>query len=248
MDKSTFEILQTKLQQLLHHKPVQYVLNEAWFYKMKLYVNEYVLIPRPETEELAEWIIRDHQVTTGFYKNAAASDVLQLAAVNIIDIGTGSGCIAIALKKNILLSTITAIDFSEQAIEVAKINAAGQEAEINFIVTDFLDENCWTRLAQYDIIVSNPPYIPISEKEQLAKNVADHEPHQALFVEDDNPLIFYKKIIGFALSNLSKNGKIYAEVHEDFAKEVHRLFLEHHFSSMIQKDIHGKDRLICAFR
>ncbi len=222
--------LQNYLKELLQHKPVQYVLQEAWFYKMKFFVNGNVLIPRPETEELVEWIINDASKPT-----------------NIIDIGTGSGCIGIALKKELPRANVTAIDRSEKALEVAKINSIELNAEINFLQINFLKEEEWKSLQKYDLIVSNPPYIPIKEKEKLAKNVTEYEPGLALFVENNDPYIFYKKIAEFSKTHLESNGKIYVEVHEDFAKEVKTIFVNAGFEVEIKKDIYGKERMIKAF-
>ncbi|MDE3185427.1 MAG: peptide chain release factor N(5)-glutamine methyltransferase [Bacteroidota bacterium] len=222
--------LQNYLKELLQHKPVQYVLQEAWFYKMKFFVNGNVLIPRPETEELVEWIINDASKPT-----------------NIIDIGTGSGCIGIALKKELPRANVTAIDRSEKALEVAKINSIELNAEINFLQINFLKEEEWKSLQKYDLIVSNPPYIPIKEKEKLAKNVTEYEPGLALFVENNDPYIFYKKIAEFSKTHLKSNGKIYVEVHEDFAKEVKTIFVNAGFEVEIKKDIYGKERMIKVF-
>lgn len=230
------EKLKNYLKELLKHKPVQYVLNEAWFYKRKFYVNENVLIPRPETEELVEWIVSD------FKKEKDSKPI------NIIDIGTGSGCIPISLKKELPGTRITAIDVSEKALAVAKKNAEELEAKIDFFQIDFLKEDEWKALSQYDIIVSNPPYIPLGEKEILAKNVVDHEPNIALFVANNDPFIFYKKISKFANSHLKENGKINVEVHEEYSKEVKSIFENAGFTSEIKKDIYGKPRLVRALR
>lgn len=200
------KLVQDNLQQLLLHKPVQYVLGEAWFYNLKLKVNEHVLIPRPETEELVEQLIKDRKS--------------KLTDPAILDIGTGSGCIPIAIKKNLQASKLTSIDISENAIALAKENAALYNAHINFITMDFLDESTWPSLPFFDIIISNPPYIPLSEKEKLAKNVTDFEPHLALFVPRESPLIFYEKIAAFGKEHLLPDGKIYLEMHEDNAGET----------------------------
>lgn len=226
------EKVKSYLQQLLKHKPVQYVLNEAWFYKMKFYVNENVLIPRPETEELVEWIISDFKKET--YSKP----------INIIDIGTGSGCIPIALKKELPKANITAMDVSEKALSVAKKNTINLDAKINFLALDFLNEDEWKMLSPPDIIVSNPPYIPFNEKQILSKNVTDFEPEIALFVENNDPFIFYKKIAAFAKSHLKENGKIYVEVHEEYASEVRNMFENAGFISQIKKDIYGKERMV----
>ena len=178
LDEKETAALKTALERLSSHEPVQYIIGEAWFYKMKLKVSPAVLIPRPETEELVEAVINYSKE-----KNPQS----------ILDIGTGSGCIAIALKKNIPAVEVTAIDLSEQALMIAKENSYSLLAYINFIPMDFLNESQWNSLPSFDIIVSNPPYIPVSEKNILNKNITDHEPHLALFVEDERPLIFYEK-------------------------------------------------------
>lgn len=236
-----------KLQQLLQHKPVQYVLNEAWFYKMKFFVNEHVLIPRTETEELAEWIVEEIKNKKSEIKN---KEVLQLTTHNseltVLDVGTGSGCVAIAIKKELPNAEVFAIDVSENALKVAQKNAADLDAKINFLHLNFLDEK-WQSLQTFDIIVSNPPYIPANEKIKLDKNVVDHEPHVALFVEDDDPFIFYKKIVEFADQHLHSTGKIFVEVHEDFSKEVEQIFTEKNFKTERRKDLYGRERMICAY-
>ena len=236
LSENDFIHLQNHLEQLLEHKPVQYILQEAWFYKMKFFVNENVLIPRPETEELVEWIINDQ-------KTAANSS----EAINIIDIGTGSGCIAISLKKEIQYANISAMDASEKALAVAKKNAADLKAEVDFLQFDFLNENEWPDLYKFDVIVSNPPYIPNKEKELLAKNVTEYEPILALFVEDNDPYIFYKKIAEFSKTHLNSGGNIYVEVHENFAGDITSVFEGAGFISEIKKDIYGKERMIKAF-
>ena len=234
LKEAYFNQLQNYLQQLLVQKPVQYVLNEAWFYKMKFFVNENVLIPRPETEELVEWIIKNVRRTT--------YDV----RCTILDIGTGSGCIPVSLKRELHNTNVTAIDVSEKALQVAKKNAESLDAKIDFLKIDFLNENNWKALPQFDIIVSNPPYIPFQEKEKLAKNVTAFEPGIALFVENKNPFIFYKKISAFAKSHLKQNGKIYVEVHEEYAENIKTIFENAGFISEIKKDIYGKERMVRA--
>lgn len=235
LNETDSEKLKKYLEELLKHMPVQYILNEAWFYKMKFYVNENVLIPRPETEELVEWIVNDEKNNAGDSKQT-----------NIIDIGTGSGCIPVSLKKELPETNITAIDVSKKALFVAEKNAAGLNAVIVFFQIDFLKEDEWETLPKYDIIVSNPPYIPINEKEILAKNVADFEPGIALFVANNDPFIFYKNIAKFAKSHLKETGKIYVEVHEEYAKEVKNIFENEGFISEIKKDIYKKERMLKA--
>lgn len=228
-------ILHNYLHQLLQHKPVQYVLNEAWFYKMRFYINEHVLIPRPETEELVSWIVEEDKID-------------ESRSINILDIGTGSGCIAVSLKKNIPRAAVTAIDISEKALEVANKNARELNTPIHFLQIDFLNDQSSDRLHRYDVIVSNPPYIPINEKEKLARNVAAFEPPVALFVNNDTPFLFYEVIAAFSKKHLNENGKIYAEVHEDYATEVSKIFSEKNFIPEIRKDMYGKNRMIKATR
>jgi release factor glutamine methyltransferase len=224
------KLIQETLQELLSHKPVQYVLGEAWFYRMKFKVNKHVLIPRPETEELVEQLITDRKS--------------KLTDPAILDIGTGSGCIPIAIKKNLPASKLTAVDISTGALKLAKENAVLHNAAINFILLDFLDESNWSSLPLFDIIISNPPYIPILEKEKLAKNVTDFEPHLALFVPNNSPLLFYEKIAAFGREHLLPNGKIYLETHEDYTKETAVLFRGHYQTVMTKKDIYGKERMV----
>ncbi len=253
INQSTNKQINLKLQRLLQHTPVQYILNEAWFYKMKLFVNEHVLIPRPETEELVEWIVEDLRNAKYDVKNRESSNIEHQTSdiVHILDIGTGSGCIAIALKRELPNTEIYALDISEDALAVAKKNAAIQDQKINFTRIDFLNESSWPSLKSlksFDIIVSNPPYIPANEKSSMNKNVVNHEPHVALFVEDNDPFIFYKKIASFADKHLSEKGKIYVEVHEDYSKEVQQIFKEKYFKTEIRKDIYKRERMICAGR
>ncbi|HMK02782.1 MAG TPA: peptide chain release factor N(5)-glutamine methyltransferase [Ferruginibacter sp.] len=216
--------------QLLQHKPVQYVLGEAWFYHMKLKVNSHVLIPRPETEELVELLVADRKS--------------KLTDPAILDIGTGSGCIPIAIKKNLPASMVTSVDVSEDALSLAKENAAQHNTSIRFIQMDFLDESNWSRLPRPDVIISNPPYIPLKEKDKLNKNVSGFEPHLALFVPDASPLIFYEKIADFGKKNLMPDGKIYLETHEEHAEEVMALFIKRYAAATIKKDMYGKERMV----
>ena len=224
------ELIQSTLQELILNKPIQYVLGEAWFYRMKFKVNEHVLIPRPETEELVEQLIKDRKS--------------KLTDPAILDIGTGSGCIPIAIKKNLPASKLTAIDVSKDALTLAKENAAMHNAHIQFTELDFLDEKNWQALGMFDIIISNPPYIPINEKEKLDINVTAFEPHLALFVPDKSPLIFYEKIAAFGRDHLLPNGKIYLETHEDYAGATAALFHNIYQTVMIKKDMYGKERMI----
>lgn len=214
--------------ELLLHKPIQYVLHEAWFCGMKLYVDENVLIPRPETEELVEWIIADKP-----------------SARSILDVGTGSGCIPIALKKKLPKAEVYACDVSKPALELAMKNAREHDTLVNFLQIDFLHKNNWPALPKVDILVSNPPYIPLKDKAAMNRNVVQYEPHLALFVQDNDPLIFYAALAGFALSNLLPGGAIYAEIHEDLGNSVQELFSAKGFAhTELKKDMQGKNRMI----
>jgi release factor glutamine methyltransferase len=224
------------IEELLNHKPVQYVLHEAWFAGMKFYVNEHILIPRPETEELARHIISDSQLT------------IYHSPLTILDIGTGSGCIAIALKKEIKDSIVYALDISTEALEIANVNATTNNVEIDFFQADILNMQQNKILPQLDIIVSNPPYIKQTEAKEMALNVLLHEPKEALFVPDDDALLFYKAIADFALQYLKPNsGKLYFEINEMMGRDVAELLEKKGFSSVkIKKDVQGKDRIVAA--
>jgi release factor glutamine methyltransferase len=228
--------LDSCLTDLLRHKPVQYVVGEAWFYKMKLIVNEQVLIPRPETEELVQLVV-DY---CGKEKKLPS---ISGDRISILDIGTGSGCIAIAVKKNSPNTIVHAIDISKGALLVAKENALLQKADIDFIEIDFLNESNWNQLPKLDIIISNPPYIPLNEKAILDKNVTQFEPHKALFVTDSAPFIFYEKIAVFGKTHLVNSGTIFVEIHEEYAKQTAAIF-ENDYQVEIKKDIFGKQRML----
>ena len=204
--------------------PIQHIIGETEFYELKFKVNEDTLIPRPETEELVKWILQ-HEFTSA------------------LDIGTGSGCIAIALRKNIG-AEISAIDVSESALLVAKENAKINEVEINFLLQDILKT---TTLPKVDVIVSNPPYVLDMEKEIMRDNVLNNEPHLALFVPDNNPLLFYKKIAELAFTSLSKNGLLFFEINERFGKQTVAMLTEIGFVNIaLKKDINDKDRMVKA--
>ena len=228
------EQLDQYIEELAAHKPVQYVLHEAWFAGMKLYVNENVLIPRPETEELVDMVIK-------YVLKEFASPNKE---ITILDIGTGSGCIPIAIKKKIPQSKVYGVDVSEAALDIAKNNAATNNADVNFMLSDFLDESRWNELSAADIIVSNPPYIPLQEKDRMQDNVTRYEPHLALFVPDNDPMLFYKAIARFAEKKLLPGGKIFVEVHEDYSEAVKDVFT--FFNSEKIKDMQGKNRFVTA--
>lgn len=230
IDSNIKKILDNVLQQLLIHKPLQYILGSTIFCNLPFTVNEHVLIPRPETEELVQWIIDEN-------KNENKS---------LLDIGTGSGCIPVALKKSLPAFEIASIDVSNEALTVAKKNAETNNTAVELRLLDFLNKDNWQRLSSFDIIVSNPPYIPHNEKEKLEKNVIAYEPHSALFVPDNSPLLFYEAIAAFSESHLNKTGKIYLEVHEDFADRTSDIFKKLFSIVEIKKDINGKSRMIKA--
>lgn len=218
-------------EELLQNKPVQYVLNEAWFCGMKFILNGNVLIPRPETEELVYLIAKEN-------KNKKT--------LSILDIGSGSGCIPIGIKSKLPQANVTSIDVSHEAVETARANADNLKMDVTFFQCDFLDESSWNNFKLYDIIVSNPPYIPATEKSMLDKNVVDFEPNIALFVPDDDPFIFYREIKDFANQHLTGEGKIYLETHENYAGEVLNLFSGHFPKSRLVKDMYGKERMVVA--
>ena len=233
LDDDIEHLLQNALLQLKDHVPVQYITGQAWFYNLSFEVNNAVLIPRSETEELVLEAIN-------FLKDKEGKKVL--------DIGTGSGCIPVSIKKNIPNALVSSIDVSRAAISIAKKNAAKNNVEINFVEMNFLDEGNYKGLAEFDLIISNPPYIPENEKNILDKNVIDSEPHLALFVPDNDHLIFYRKIVVFAENHLQVNGRILLEIHEDFADETAALFLEEKYIVEIKKDMQGKDRMLLIYR
>lgn len=227
------EQLDTILQELATHKPIQYVLGEAWFAGMKFFVNEHVLIPRPETEELVDWIVGESQKSK--VKNQ-----------KLLDIGTGSGCIPVSLKKLLPELYVSSVDISKDALEIAQKNAAGLHADVNFLHFDFLNEANWDQLPVVDTIVSNPPYIKQSEYGSMSKNVLDFEPSIALFVPDEDALLFYRKIVMFSKTHLSKNGSIFLEINEALGKEVIELYESFGYNVELRKDMQGKDRMAKA--
>lgn len=225
-------LLNNYIPDLLNHRPVQYILGESWFHGLRFYVNENVLIPRPETEELVNWIIEEHKNDT---------------TLHILDIGTGSGCIPVTLKKALPQATVYACDISEGALAVAKRNASELKAEIHFIQQNILDASLWKHLPKVDIIVSNPPYIPENNKQAMHANVLEHEPHLALFVSNDDPLTFYRAIAELSQEKLSTNGEVYAEIHEDLGAATLALFQEKGFGRVtLRRDMQEKDRMIKA--
>ncbi|NBV10276.1 MAG: peptide chain release factor N(5)-glutamine methyltransferase [Chitinophagia bacterium] len=215
---------------LLAGRPIQYITGTTWFMGEPYNVNEQVLIPRPETEELVDWVI-EYAAIKG-------------KALRILDIGTGSGCIAIALKKALPDAIVSAIDISTGAIKIAAANAAALNADIEWIALDIL--NTAFLPDQYDVIVSNPPYIPMQEMKNMELQVTDHEPNIALFVPDEDPLIFYRTIARLAKLHLSTNGQLFFEIHYDQGDAMITLLDEMHFHAELRTDMFGKDRMVRA--
>lgn len=215
------------VKKLKNHQPLAYILGETEFYGLKFKVNQDVLIPRAETEELVDWIIRE----VGGIRN-----------LSILDIGTGSACIPIALKKQLPNAVLSAFDISERAIEVAIENALLNDVDIIFSKVDILHPKVDANL-KWDIIVSNPPYITVSEKHKMEKNVLNYEPHLALFVDDADPLLFYRKIIEFSKKHLNKEGLLFFEINQYLGKETLELLQKHFRNVELRKDINGNDRM-----
>jgi len=226
LNKSQLSKIKQIVAELKTHKPIQYILGKTEFYGLKIKVNEHTLIPRPETEQLVDWILKENFVAA-------------------LDIGTGSGCIPIALAKH-KDAKVLAIDVSEDALLIAEENAKNNEVEIDFIHQDILQTNY---LQKVDLIVSNPPYVLESEKEKMQENVLDYEPELALFVEDKNPLIFYKKIASLAINFLNENGKLFFEINAKFGKETIEMLADIGFVNIeLKKDMNDKDRMIKAIK
>ncbi|RCW90903.1 peptide chain release factor N(5)-glutamine methyltransferase [Winogradskyella arenosi] len=232
--KDEMTLFITALEHLKQQKPIQYLLGETEFYGLNFKVNENVLIPRPETEELVDLIIKAH-----------ASDAKNL---KILDIGTGSGCIAISLAKNLPNAQVYALDVSSNALAVAKQNAEQHKVEITWVEASILDDAtnaAWASEISFDVIVSNPPYVRVLEKVEIQPNVLENEPHLALFVEDDNPLVFYKAITNFALQKLKSKGALYFEINQYLGEETKALLKETEFENVVLlKDFSGNDRML----
>jgi len=235
------------IDELEKYRPIQYILGKTEFYELLFELTPDVLIPRPETEELVDWIECE-------YENQKSN-----TSLSIIDIGTGSGCIAVSLKANFPNADVWAVDVSEPALSVAKRNATKNNVEIFFFQHDVLKDDLTTAVIEaeksnfqqhfgkFDIIVSNPPYVTPSEKSNMQPNVLEYEPHSALFTPDEDPLIFFKRIATFGFKNLKDNGMIFFEINETYHKEIANILKQHGFSDIsIRKDINGKWRMISA--
>ena len=217
------------IEQLKHNKPIQYILGITEFYGLPFYVDESVLIPRPETEELVQWILHD------------------FAGRNprIIDIGSGSGCIPVALAKNLPDAEVYGADISEEAIDTAKKNANENAVQVEFLKIDILSDSLLD-LGQFDVVVSNPPYVTMEQKDTMEENVLDYEPHIALFVPENDPLLFYKAISRFAKKNLKPGGTLYFEINEALFNETELAVRQLGFSTDLKKDINNKYRMLKA--
>lgn len=226
--KTDFSNIQKIVFRLKKFEPIQYILGETEFYGLKIKVNPSVLIPRPETEELVQWITQSKLPVNA----------------RILDIGTGSGCIALALKSLLKNAEVFGVDVSENALDVARQNAIGNSLDVVFFQSDILKwKECEWKI--YDVIVSNPPYIRESEKQQMHANVLEYEPANALFVNDNDPLVFYRAISAFSKKYLAKNGKLFFEINENLGLEMNELLLEYGFRDIeMRKDINGKTRMV----
>ena len=245
LSESEMLTLHFAVKELLKNKPVQYIIGETEFCGMRFFVNENVLIPRPETEELVNKLA----VTPNSSFRPKRSGVEKSPThISILDIGTGSGCIAISLAKLLKNSSVAAVDVSEKALEVAKKNAEANEVNVTFIKDDILNpQNRDLLNGQFDIIVSNPPYVCESEKSEMRANVLDYEPSTALFVSDNDPLIFYRKILEFAQKALKPNGEVWFEINEKFGEEMQDLCFDMGFNNIeIIKDFRDRDRILKA--
>jgi len=225
-------MLNSFVNKLKIHTPIQYIMGKTEFYGLEFLVSDAVLIPRPETEELIDWIIETSD------KNEPAQ---------LLDIGTGSGCIAVTLCCKLPKAEITAFDISESALKVAIQNAILNNSKVNFQKVDILRAENYNIDTQWNIIVSNPPYISTNEKAEILPNVLNHEPHIALFVADTDPLIFYRKIIVFALKHLKSEGFLFFEIHRDWGNEIVKILEDNHFYNVeLRKDLSANDRMIKA--
>lgn len=227
------------IKRLKQEEPIQYIIGETEFFGLPFKVNPSTLIPRPETEELVQWIINDVKATNN-------------QQLNILDIGTGSGCIAVALAKHLPKAKVFALDISPEALKVAKENAALNDVVVEFIEADILT-SCHAELGlvshKFDIIVSNPPYVRKMEKSTIKNNVLKHEPHLALFVENEDSLVFYKAICEFAVHNLKPKGRLFFEINQYLGAEMKHLLNAFHFESVeLQKDLFGNDRMLKAIK
>ena len=222
--------IDTIIEQLRAWRPVQYVTRSAWFDDMALEVAEGVLIPRPETEELVDWVASDTE-----------------PSAHILDVGTGSGCIAIALRRRLMQSRVWAMDISPEALAIAQRNAQRYAPDVEFIEGDALKDFSTLIPERLDVVVSNPPYIPKSDIVSMRRNVLDYEPHRALFVEDDDALVFYRQIARTARKMLRSGGKLYFEIYEEYATQMSQMLRDEGYSDIVvREDFRLKPRMVCA--
>ena len=241
--QETLNLLQSATKQLEQELPLQYIIGKTEFYGLPFVVNKHVLIPRPETEELVAWVVSESSRFKTF--NTSTKQTTETKQLKILDIGTGSGCIPISLKKQLPFAKISAIDISKEALTVAKKNAVLNNVDIHFILQDILKTVALDQ--HYDIIISNPPYVRELEKKELKNNVLKNEPHVALFVENDNPLIFYAKIAELAKKYLNKNGLLFFEINQYLGTETIDLVNKKGLKNIqLKKDMFGNDRIIVA--
>ncbi len=241
--QETLNLLQSATKQLEQEVPLQYVIGKTEFYGLPFVVNKHVLIPRPETEELVACVVSESSRVKTF--NTSTKQTTETKQLKILDIGTGSGCIPISLKKQLPFAKISAIDISKEALTVAKKNAVLNNVDIHFILQDILKTVALDQ--HYDIIISNPPYVRELEKKELKNNVLKNEPHVALFVENDNPLIFYAKIAELAKKYLNKNGLLFFEINQYLGTETIDLINKKGLKNIqLKKDMFGNDRIVVA--
>ncbi len=233
--------------ELLAGRPVQYVLGESWFGGLKFFVDERVLIPRPETEELVDWVLAEAgEIGTGAQDAGGLGATAEGRSV-LLDVGTGSGCIAITLSRGLPDTAVYAVDVSEGALTVARANATALGARVEFRELNFLEEGSWAELPPVRWLVSNPPYIPAGERSTMAGHVVDAEPALALFVPDADALVFYRALGRFARQRLEADGALYAEIHEELGAGVREVLLQEGAREVVvRKDLQGKDRMIKA--
>lgn len=223
------------LKRLEAYEPIQYIVGETHFFSLPIKVNKHTLIPRPETEELVQWILDDTQK-------------LEPSCINILDIGTGSGCIAIALAKHLPEAKIYALEVSEKALQIAQANAELNQVKVSFEQENILsptEAHVFSNL-KFDVIVSNPPYVRQLEKQQMKPNVLDYEPHLALFVENTDALLFYRAISAFAVKNLKSQGHLYFEINQYLGEEMKALLQQDYNNMTLRKDLFGNDRMLKA--
>ena len=241
--QETLNLLQSATKQLEQEVPLQYIIGKTEFYGLPFVVNKHVLIPRPETEELVACVVSESSRVKTF--NTSTKQTTEIKQLKILDIGTGSGCIPVSLKKQLPFAKISAIDISKEALTVAKKNAVLNNVDIHFILQDILKTVALDQ--HYDIIISNPPYVRELEKKELKNNVLKNEPHVALFVENDNPLIFYAKIAELAKKYLNKNGLLFFEINQYLGTETIDLVNKKGLKNIqLKKDMFGNDRIIVA--